>query len=72
MRVDCRLRELRDASLREVEDLTGINLARLSQFEAGRLLPRDSEIPALEQAYGASAAVWYPPDVLLAIQKDDP
>lgn len=70
MRLDCRLRQLRDASLRDIQDLTGINRARLSQFENGQLLPRDSEIPLLEQAYGAAAAAWYPPDVLLAIQRD--
>jgi transcriptional regulator with XRE-family HTH domain len=57
-------------SLQEVKDATGIDRGLLSQFESGRRLPPDRDIPQLELAYGPPA-LWYEPSVLLAIQRDN-
>lgn len=71
MRLTCYLREFREArSLTELSELTGISRAFLSRYERGLQLPPDKDVPRLEQAYGASAHTWYPPNVLLAIQAD--
>lgn len=72
MRVVTHLREIRvaaDLSLTEVEDLTGVGRGTLSKIERGVELPADKYVDALELAYGAPAH-WYPPEVLLLIQKD--
>jgi len=72
MRVPTNLRAIRTAAsltLTEVEDLTGVSRAVLSQIETGRMLPADKFVAQLELAYGAPAS-WYAPDLLLAIQRD--
>jgi transcriptional regulator with XRE-family HTH domain len=72
MRVPSFMQQIRhgaDLSLAEVRDLTGIDRGTLSRIERGRQLPADSEIAALELAYGP-AAQWYPPELLLLIQRD--
>jgi len=73
MRVPTNLRAIRTAaslSLTEVEDLTGVNRAVLSQIETGRMLPADKFVGQLELAYGPPSS-WYPPELLLAIQLDN-
>jgi transcriptional regulator with XRE-family HTH domain len=68
MRVRCHLREFRGKrSLRDVAEQVGINHGMLSQIERGRVLPRDDQIPALEQVYGEPHERWYPELVLAAI-----
>lgn len=70
MRVVSHMRALRgDLSLREVQDLTKVDKARLSEFENGRRFPTDLEAALLGPVYG-NAAGWYEPDVLLALQHD--
>lgn len=64
MRIDCRLRELRQGrglSIRDVEAETGIPRGYLSQIENGRLLARDEWVARLEHVYGARASTWYLP-----------
>lgn len=71
MRVPCLLRELRgDRSLREVEEHSGVSRGTLSKIERGQEFPLDKHVPALEQAYGAPASEWWPPAVLLLIERD--
>ena len=71
MIVECRLRDYRgDRTLRALEQLTGINKGLLSMIEAGRLLPRDRDIAALEQAYGHARSEWYP-DRVAAVLVDE-
>lgn len=71
MRLPCRLREIRGArSLREIEDDSGVSRGTLSRIEQGRELPADKHVPTLEQAYGAAAHEWWPPAVLLLIERD--
>lgn len=72
MRVPTNLRAIRTAAaltLTEVEDLTGVNRAVLSQIETGRMLPADKHVGQLELAYGPAAG-WYDAEVLLLIQRD--
>jgi len=57
-------------TLTEVEDLTGVSRAVLSQIETGRMLPADKFVAQLELAYGPPAD-WYAPGLLLAIQNDN-
>lgn len=72
MHLTCYLREIRaDRSLTEIKDLCGIARGTLSKIERGIELPPDRDVPALEAAYGANAAAWYPPDILLALQRDE-
>jgi transcriptional regulator with XRE-family HTH domain len=57
-------------SLQEVKDATGIDRGLLSQFESGRRLPPDRDIPQLELAYGPPST-WYEPELLFLIQRDN-
>lgn len=57
-------------SLQEVKDVVDIDRGLLSQFETGRRLPPDRDIPQLELAYGPPSS-WYAPEVLLLIQRDN-
>jgi transcriptional regulator with XRE-family HTH domain len=70
MRVACNLRELRKRrglGLRETAERAGVNRGVLSSIERGRMLPSDDQVPGLEKAYGAAAATWYSPEVLLVL-----
>ncbi len=72
MRLFCHLRTIRgDRSMAELARQANINPGELSKIEAGRQLPRDIWVPALELAYGAHASDWYEPGTLLEIQKDE-
>lgn len=71
-RLRCFLRELRGPrTLREQAAKAGVNHGELSRIEAGIALPRDEDVPALEQAYGAPITDWYHPLVLVALEFDD-
>lgn len=76
MRLQCTLRLLRgDRSLRDMQAATKtagheVSAGILSQIERGVMLPTDAQLAALEHAYGAEAATWYDPRVLLLIQSD--
>jgi transcriptional regulator with XRE-family HTH domain len=64
MRLACRLREIRQKrglSIREMEAVSGIDRAYLSQVERGTMLPRDEWVHRLERAYGAERSSWYIP-----------
>lgn len=70
MRVISHMRVLRGPlSLREVQDLTHVPPARLSEFENGRRFPTDQEAERITVVYGQPAG-WWNPDVLLALQLD--
>lgn len=72
MKLACHLRELRgDRPLRELSAASGVAMSALSEMERGIRLPFDNWIEPLAQAYGAPAADWYPPTVLLALSGDD-
>lgn len=72
MRLACSLREIRgDRSLRDVAEQAAVNRGLLSDLERGRRLAPDRLVAALELAYGAPAHAWYPPEVLLVIQRDE-
>lgn len=71
MRVECYLRGIRgDRSLSEISELCGVNRGHLSMLERGRWFPPDRDLPAIESAYGATAAEWYSPRLLLELQHD--
>jgi transcriptional regulator with XRE-family HTH domain len=73
VRIPCFLRDIRgDRSLREIEDIAGVSRGTLSRIENGRELPLDKHVPLLEQAYGAPASEFWPPAVLLLIERDHP
>lgn len=75
MRLPNSLRALRgDRNLAELARLAGtqgVTAAELSKIERGHELPRDEWREGLERAYGAPAHVWYPPEVLLVIERDE-
>lgn len=52
------VREAAEISLRQLEDLTGINRAAWSQIENGRLLPQAQHITALSLALGVPSEEW--------------
>ena len=52
------VREARDLSLRQLEELTGINRATWSQIETGKHLPEPRHIAALSRALGVPAEQW--------------
>lgn len=52
------LREARDLSLRQLEELTGINRGVWSQIENGKHLPEPRHIAALSRALGVPAEQW--------------
>lgn len=72
MRFRCHLRTIRgERSLKTIAVECGVNQGDLSRIENGLQLPKDKDIPALVQAYGARVVDWYPPEVLWAIESDD-
>lgn len=74
MRVPCFLRDLRVGlamTLREMETETGIHRGQLSRYEQGRELVLDKHQVQIEEAYGEPAEGWYPPAVLLLIERDE-
>lgn len=79
MRVACRLREIRgDRTLATIAAASGVNEGELSKIERGIALPRDAWLPALEGAYGAPRAEWWPAaftgadgQVLVALESDE-
>lgn len=72
MRIRCLLSELRGTeSLRSIAEKADVNPGDLSKIEAGMMLPKDEDVPALQRAYGAPVTSWYPPAVLLALESDD-
>lgn len=72
MHVRCYLSELRGpASLRSIAEKAEVAPGDLSRIEAGIMLPKDDDVPALERAYGAPITSWYPPIVLLALESDE-
>lgn len=74
MRVPCFLRAFREQqtkTLRDIEAETGIARGQLSLYEQGRQLVRDEHQLQLEEAYGAPAHEWYPPALLLLIERDE-
>lgn len=71
-RLRCFLRELRGPhSLREMARTADVPPGELSLIEQGQRLPRDSDVPALEAAYGAPLTSWYHPLALVAMEFDD-
>jgi ribosome-binding protein aMBF1 (putative translation factor) len=74
MKLRCYLREHRGRrSIRDIATAAGIekNAGMLSRIEQGRMLPPDSVVAVLEEAYGVKVTEWYPPAVLLVLELDD-
>jgi len=60
VRVACNLREIRgDRKLRHLAAQANVHPGALSEIERGIRLPRDTDVAALEQAYGAPWTAWY-------------
>lgn len=72
MRLRCHLRTIRgETPLRQIATESGVNAGDLSRIELGQSLPRDRDIAALEQAYGARLEDWYPRRTLIAFEVDE-
>lgn len=75
MRLPCLLRHARgERTLKQVADGTGIKslgVADLSRIERGIQLPRDAWKDALARVYGLPPHEWYPPEVLLVVERDE-
>lgn len=74
MRVQCFLRQLRQAegkTIRDVETETGISRGQLSLYEQGRQLVRDHHEIQVAEAYGAPSHAWYPPALNILILPDE-
>jgi transcriptional regulator with XRE-family HTH domain len=72
VKVRCHLREIRGRrGLREISEACGINRGLLSRVETGRVLPQDNWIEAMEMAYGAPFADWYPPLTIRVLELDE-
>lgn len=72
MRLPCYLRQIRgQRSLSAMAAESGVNKPELSRIEQGIGLPKDRDVAAIEQAYGAPEVDWYPPRVLLAVIGDE-
>lgn len=52
------VRKAREISLRQLQDLTGVNRAVWSQIENGRLLPEPKHIAALSAALSIPMEQW--------------
>lgn len=52
------IREARGLSLRQLEELTGINRGVWSQIENGHLLPQARHLAALDAALDVPAGEW--------------
>lgn len=71
MRLACHLRGLRgERRLAELARVAGVHEAELSKIERGIALPRDEWVAGLEEAYGAPVHEWYPPALLLHLDRD--
>lgn len=73
MRVPCHLKDYREQSgrtQRQLATASGVASGTLSMIETGRMLPKEEHIPGLEQAYGHPIHEWYPPHVLLVIERE--
>jgi transcriptional regulator with XRE-family HTH domain len=81
MRLRCHLRDIRErmprkpdrkkVSLSDIAAASNVSGGVLSQIERGIYLPTDTQIPALEQAYGVPASEFWPPRVLLVLEGDE-
>lgn len=72
MRLVCHLRALRgERTLLELAAVAHVSEGDLSKIERGIALPRDDQLDALEQAYGAPRYEWWPPQVLVALSGDE-
>lgn len=81
MRLRCRLREIREhmprrddgkpVTLTDIARRSGVSVGQLSLLERGIALPADSQLAALERAYGATIDTWYAPKVLLVLEEDE-
>ena len=67
------VRRLRGMTLREVQDVTGINRGTLSKIERGIEFPKPNVILSLSDLYGVLPDSWYhvieyrcPPEALAA------
>lgn len=74
MRVRCYLREHRArrslSKIANAIDVKGLGVGQLSLIEQGRMIPKDSQMAALERAYGAPRSEWWPREVLLVLELD--
>lgn len=71
MRLPCHLRVIRgERTMHSIARASGVNQGQISKIENGIALAKDSEIPALERAYGAKVEDWYPRRFLLAFEGD--
>lgn len=60
MHLRCHLRSIRGKrKVAEIAEASGVAQPYLSQIEGGRLLPRDSWIKGMEDAYGEPLTAWY-------------
>jgi transcriptional regulator with XRE-family HTH domain len=67
----CYLRTIRGRrGIRAIAEQCGVNRATLSTIETGRTLPKDEWIEAMEAAYGAPFADWYPPLAVRVLELD--
>lgn len=75
MKLPCLLRHARGdrtlSDLARAANVPGLTVAELSRIERGIELPRDAWKPALENVYGIRAHEWYPPEVLLVVERDE-
>ena len=71
MRLRCYLREIRGRrGLRQIAEACGVNRGTLSSIERGHTTPKDEWIDAMEAAYGAPFADWYPPLAVRVLELD--
>lgn len=75
MRLPCLLRHARGhrtlSEIARAANVPGLTVAELSRIERGIELPRDAWKAALERVYGVLAHEWYPPEVLLVVERDE-
>jgi transcriptional regulator with XRE-family HTH domain len=75
VRVRCYLREHRArrslSKIADAIDVKGLGVGQLSLIEQGRMIPKDSQMAALERAYGVPRSEWWPREVLLVLELDD-
>jgi transcriptional regulator with XRE-family HTH domain len=75
VRLPCLLRHARGdrtlSDLARAADVGGLTVAELSKIERGIQLPRDAWKAALETVYGIPPHEWYPPEVLLVVERDE-
>jgi transcriptional regulator with XRE-family HTH domain len=72
VRLRCYLRDIRGRrSLRRIADAAGVDRGTLSTIERGRAVPKDEWIDAMEAAYGAPFAEWYPALTVRVLELDE-